>query len=172
MKTEFEKGMEYALYLLSLQMRTVKGLEDKLIGKAYSTETIERVLNQLKEVKYLDDVNYAYYFIRSRRLRYGDYRIKLELGRKGVSRNDIEDAYDLMDEEEERLESPEEIVSNILEKKIASTNIDWDRIKSEYKYKYKIYQKLASFLASRGFSHDVIKSVLGKRLADEFIDEE
>lgn len=172
MKTEFEKGLEYALYLLSLQMRTVKGLEEKLIGKEYSSETVERVLQQLKEVKYLDDANYAMYYIRSRRLRYGDYRIKMELGRKGVSRADIDKAYDLMVEEDENLETPYEIVSDVLEKKIASTNIDWDRLKSEYKYKYSMYQKLASFLAGRGFSRDIIKAVLSKRLADEFVDEE
>ena len=170
MKTEFEKGMEYALYLLSLQMRTVKNVEDKLIGKAYSEETVSKVINQLKEVNYLDDVTYAQYFIRSRRLRYGDYRIKMELGRKGVSQNDIEAAYLVMSEEEQ-LETPYEIVSAVLEKKIASTNIDWSRLKSEYKYKYSIYQKLASFLAGRGFSHDVIKTVLSKRLAEEFVDE-
>ncbi len=172
MKTEFEKGMEYALYLLSLQMRTVKGLEEKLLGKEYSLETISKIISQLKEVKYLDDANFAKYYIRSRRNRYGDYRIKMELGRKGVSRNDIEEGYLNLDVEEDDLESPDEIVAEVLEKKIANTNIDWVRLKSEYKYKYSIYQKLASFLAGRGFSHDVIKSVLSKRLADQFVDEE
>jgi len=80
----YEKGLDYALYLLSLQMRTVKQLEDKLASKEMSPELIAKIVGFLKEVKYLDDVTYAQYFIRSRRVKYGEYRIKMALKQKGV----------------------------------------------------------------------------------------
>jgi len=168
----YEKGLDYALYLLSLQMRTVKQLEDKLASKEMSPELIAKIVGFLKEVKYLDDVTYAQYFIRSRRVKYGEYRIKMALKQKGVSNHDIEDAFlKLQDDEVGEPHDPEEAIRIILDKKIASTTIDWDRLKTDYKYKYSIYQKLASFLANRGFSSSIIKSAVSERLAEEFVDE-
>ena len=153
-------------------MRTVKQLEDKLASKEMSSELIGKIVDFLIEVKYLDDVNYAQYFIRSRRLKYGEYRIKMALKKKGVSNRDVEDAFlKLMDEEEGEPHDPNEAIRVILDKKIATTNIDWDRLKTDYKYKYSTYQKLASFLANRGFSSSIIKSAVSERLAEEFIDE-
>lgn len=167
----YEKGLEYALYLLSLQMRTVKQLEDKLATKEMSLELIDQIVGFLKEVKYLDDVTYAQYFIRSRRSKYGDYRIKMELKRKGVSNADVEEAYQQLEDDDDAHHDPIDAICIVLDKKIASTNIDWDRLKTDYKYKYSTYQKLASFLANRGFSGSVIKSAVSERLAQEFIDE-
>jgi len=166
----YEKGLEYALYLLSLQMRTVKQLEDKLTSKEISQAIIEQIIGFLKEVNYLDDVVYAQVFIRSRRSKYGDYRIKMALKQKGVSKTDIEEAYRQLEEGDEHHDL-DETVRGILDKKIASTKIDWDRLKTDYKYKYSTYQKLASFLAHRGFSSSVIKTAVSERLAEEFIDE-
>ena len=98
----------------------------------------------------------------------------MSLKQKGVRQTDIDLAF--LNEEDEAMEASDaitenDIVSRILEKKIASTTIDWTRMKSDYQYKNAIYQKLARFLASRGFSADVIKTVLRNRLAEEFIDE-
>jgi len=96
----------------------------------------------------------------------------MALKQKGVLNRDIEEAYlKLQDEEEEDLHDPEEAIRVILDKKIATTKIDWDRLKTDYKYKYSTYQKLASFLANRGFSSSIIKSAVSERLAEEFIDE-
>lgn len=170
----YEKGLEYALYLLSLQMRTVKQLEDKLASKEMPPELIAQIIGFLKELKYLDDVTYAQYFIRSKRSKYGDYRIKMALKQKGISNQDADEAFfKLQDEEEGEGEAhdPEVAIRVILDKKIASTTIDWDRLKTDYKYKYSTYQKLASFLANRGFSSSIIKSAVSERLAEEFIDE-
>ena len=81
--------------------------------------------------------------------------------------------YAALADEEETEDAPEDnnYIQRVLDKKIAATTIDWDRLKTDYKYKYSLYQKLARFLASRGFSGDVIKNVISERLAEEFIDE-
>lgn len=174
MKSMYEKGLEYALYLLAGQMKTEKQMRDKLKSKEYEDEIIEKIIRQLLDVKYLDDVNYAQCYIRANRHKYGIYRLKMSLRQKGVKQTDIDLAF--LNEEDEAMEASEtivekEIVEKILEKKIASTTIDWTRMKSDYQYKNATYLKLARFLASRGFSADVIKTVLRNRLTEEFIDE-
>lgn len=170
----YEKGLEYALYLLAGQMKTEKQMRDKLKGKDYEDEVIEKIIHQLLEVKYLDDVNYAQCYIRANRHKYGSYRLKMSLKQKGVRQTDIDLAF--LNEADEAVDDSEavtenEIVEIILEKKIASTTIDWARMKSDFQYKNATYQKLARFLASRGFSADVIKTVLRNRLNEEFVDE-
>ena len=167
----YEKGLNYALYLLSLQMRTVYELRNKMNEKQYESEIIDRVIAYLKEVNYVDDVFYAQQYIRSRRAKYGDYRIKMDLKRKGVSLGDVNLAYLGLEEEEDTLE-PIDAVKVVLDKKIATLQIDWERLKVDYKYKYGLYQKLASFLANRGFSGGIIKEAIGERLSEHFLDEE
>jgi len=169
---DYEKGLNYALYLLSLQMKTISQMREKLSSKEMSPELVQKIITYLTSLSYLDDVLYAQYFIRSRRHKYGDYRIKMELSRKGVSGEDIALAYHALAEEEgESVPDQDETVRVVLEKKIATTNIDWNRLKLDYKYKYATYQKLASFLAGRGFSSSVVKSAVSERLAENFIDE-
>lgn len=173
MAYDYSRGLNYALYLLSLQMRTAYEIREKLLGKEMPEEMVEQIISYLSEHKFIDDVVYAQSFVRSRRHKYGDYRIKADLKRKGVSLEDIQKGYiELADEEAEDGETDDKsYVKQVLEKKIAATTIDWDRIKIDYKYKYSLYQKLARFLASRGFAGDVIKNVISERLAEEFIDE-
>ena len=170
MNDAFEKGLNYALYLLSLQMRTTGDLRAKLKNKDMDDESVERIINYLLEHKYLDDVNYALIYIRTRREKFGDYRMDRDLSQKGISREDIRTARELLEDEEGEQE-PSNFARSVIDKKIATLNIDWDRLKSDYTYKNKMYQKFARFLAGRGFSGDVIKKVVRERLADKFIDE-
>jgi regulatory protein len=166
----YEKGLNYALYLLSLQMRTVEELRTKLKNKTYEDDLVEAIINFLKTSKYLDDVNYAVIYMRTKRERFGDYRIDNTLVQKGISRDDIEKAKNLL-EDEEGEQDPEAFARGVLDKKIATLSIDWGRLKTDYKYKYSTYQKLAHFLAGRGFSGRVIKTVISERLAEHFFDE-
>ena len=168
----YEKGLNYALYLLSGQMRTRKEISDKLISKGYDASVVESVIRMLVECKYLDDVNYAQTYIRSKRHKYGDYRLDVALVKKGISQEDLQTARQrLENDESDEYVSPEEIAISLLDKKIAVTDIDWNRLSSDYVYKGKLYQKLASFLAGRGFSSNVVKKVLSDRLSQEFFDE-
>ncbi len=174
MSYDYSRGLNYALYLLSLQMRTSHEIREKLLGKEMSVEMVEQIISYLCAHHFLDDVLYAQSFIRSRRHKFGDYRIKADLKRKGVSLDDVQKGYEaLADEEETEDETVDDkhYIKQVLDKKIAVTTIDWDRLKTDYKYKYSLYQKLARFLASRGFAGDVIKNVISERLAEEFFDE-
>ena len=170
MDKAYEKGLNYALYLLSLQMRTVSEIETKLKSKEIPQELCDKIIGFLLESKFLDDINYTECFIRSRQERYGAYRIRQDLFRKGVSEADIKEAYFNLEDTGE-LADLTETVDQILDKKIANTKIDWDRLKTDYKYKVSTYHKLSNFLTNRGFSSGVIKSAVSKRLTDQFIDE-
>ena len=72
MENLYEKLMHYSLGLLSKRAYTVQGIEDKLIIKARkfrdsseedAGEIIAKVIVRLKELSYLDDLNYAKRFV-------------------------------------------------------------------------------------------------------------
>lgn len=170
MNHAFEKGLNYALYLLSLRMRTESEMRAKLVEKQTDESIIEQIVQYLVENRYLDDFSYASTYIRTRREKFGDYRIEMELVRKGISREIITSAKQALFDEDEAKDASE-YASAVLDKKMATLTIDWDRLKVDYKYKYGIYQKLASFLSNRGFSGGVIKKVISERLAEQFFDE-
>lgn len=170
MNNPFEKGLNYALYLLSLKMRTTSEMKTKLIAKEMDEALTEQIVQYLIDHKYLDDISYASTYIRTRREKYGDYRIESELARKGISKATINMAKQyLMDEEEAG--DAFDYARGVLDKKMASLTIDWARLRDDFKYKYSLYQKLASFLSNRGFSGSVIKAVISERLSEEFFDE-
>jgi len=57
------KAYEYAVFLLSLQLRTVGEVREKMSGRGYTSAVIENVLGQLIGQKYLDDERYAQVFL-------------------------------------------------------------------------------------------------------------
>lgn len=168
MNKEQEKWLNYAFYLLSFRMRTEYELIEKLNSKQVDETTQQLVLSFLKSQKFVDDQFYAESYIESHASKYGTYRMKQTLKRKGVSKADIESAFEAL---EESLD-PYEDAKKILKKKMDGMSIDFDKLKEDYVYKRKIQQKLSQFLAYRGFSLDVIKSVLSELLAQEFFNEE
>ncbi len=163
----YEKWLNYTLYLLSLKMRSRAEIIKKLGEKQVDENTQRLVLNFLTENRFLDDVQFALTYIEAKQKSYGPYRLKAYLKQKGVSPEDIEGAFDRLEDGP----SSYEVAKVVLDKKMATTTIDWDRIKTDYAYKNKMYQKFSMFLAGRGFSGDVIKKVVRERLTDEFIDE-
>jgi regulatory protein len=57
------KAYEYAVFLLSLQLRTVGEVREKMTGRGYPPAITENVLGQLISQKYLDDERYARVFL-------------------------------------------------------------------------------------------------------------
>src|ERR1700690_2671159 len=57
------KAYEYAVFLLSLQLRTVGEIREKMEKRGYAPAIIENVLGQLHDQKYLDDERYAEVFL-------------------------------------------------------------------------------------------------------------
>ena len=57
------KAYDYAVFLLSLQLRTTGEIREKMAGRGYTSAVIENVLGLLRENKYLDDERYAQVFL-------------------------------------------------------------------------------------------------------------
>lgn len=87
-----EKAYEYAVYLLSLSLRTSGELEKKLKEKGYTEETIHTVLKELKEARYVDDERYAEVYLENLKKykTFGFYGIKKKLMEKRLPQKIIE----------------------------------------------------------------------------------
>lgn len=144
----FEKYYNKALKFLSYRPRSEKEIVDKLLRKKASQEIINRIIKKLKEYKFIDDKEFVKWWIeqrtnfkpRSLRL------IKMELGQKGIDK-------DLMDQVIDDLRlTIDDLASakKLIEKKLPRyKGLDRD----------KKFQKIARYLASKGFNYDVIKEI-------------
>ena len=76
------KALSRALGLLARRAYTEAELKKKL--KAYPEPEVEEAIRKLKDWGYLDDRAYAERYVSARKDRYGPYRLRQELRRRGV----------------------------------------------------------------------------------------
>lgn len=131
---------------IGFKMRTEKEVRDKLKEEEYSNDIIERVISSMIKYKYIDDEAYAQMYANDCRSikKWGPQRIKIELYKRGVNTSAIENALQNLN-----IEDTDEIIKNLLEKRIKDTPID-----------LKEKQKHFNFLLRRGFNSDDIKRAL------------
>lgn len=138
---------EYALKLLSIRMRSVKELREKLKEKRFDENEIEAVLEDLKNVGLLDDREFAraFYESRKRKLK-SDFLVRIELLKKGIDEEIIEEvlsgdrAEDIKEKMKEMLkDSPDDI-----------------------KRKRKVYQ----YFRRRGYTHSFVMEIMNEVLRE------
>ncbi|MBI2599255.1 RecX family transcriptional regulator [Candidatus Curtissbacteria bacterium] len=153
-KEQGTKLLDLATNFLSFRSRSEKEVRDYLIKKISSRENIKFtlasqsplvsiVIAKLKKYQYLDDLQFARWFLASR-LRSrpkGLSLIKLELKKKGISQDIIDSVFD-------RPYKESDLAKKAIEKRIAR----WHSL-PDLEFKKKFYQ----YLAARGFSYDTIK---------------
>lgn len=151
-----DKFYERALRFLSFRPRSEKEIRDYLKKKNSDGLTTKKIVEKLKEHKFLNDEEFAKWWIeqRTRVKPRADRVIKFELKQKGIDtqiieeligdneRSDFEKALALAEKRMKRLEKIED-------KKI-------------------IFEKLGRFLASKGFNYDVIKEVIDRTFSKEY----
>lgn len=137
MRPHSERELSDYLYKKTRDTRTKTGA----IKKGVSKQLTERVFKRITEKGYVNDFNFAKYWIENRQLRKGISRRKLqsELAGKGISQSIVST---LLSESER---SDEDEIQKIIQKKAS---------------KYDDEQKLISYLARQGFSYDDIKTAL------------
>lgn len=118
----------------------VAELRSLLVQKGYSDEQADGALDQISRWGFLDEPRHATQIALSRRRRYGRERILAELEAKGATGEAIQAVMELLPEENEF----ERARALVAEKGLARS----DRVKA------------ARFLATRGFSQDVIESII------------
>ena len=135
-----------ALHLLEQGDRTKKDLEEKLVKNGYPPEAAEAALAYVESFHYIDDKRYALSYIQNQSGRKGRARIQMELRRKGVPQEYIDQAFREMEEETDT----EAVIRELVQKKRRGQGPMDEKEK----------QKLYGFLLRRGFSTSDILSVL------------
>lgn len=147
------KATENAILLLTSRPRSVREIRDRLRRKQYGDETIDRVIERLRDWKYIDDEAFAKYWIENREANRprGTRLLQQELRNKGIERETVAAAIDEagVDEHAGALA--------IARGKLRSYRSLEEAV---------IRRRLGSFLARRGYSYGVVKPVLDELLGE------
>lgn len=149
-----QRALDLAYKLVAQRERTAKQLRDKLAAKECSEEAITAALAELQRHGFQSDERYARIYAEDkRRLQtWGDRRIRLELGRAGVSREVI-DAVLVGDEP---LNAPSEL----------EAALELLRRKQPDLRDPKSKQRTAAMLARRGLPSSVVFAALRQHERD------
>ena len=151
-KDNFSKAKNKALRIVNKAEQSEKTLRDKLSD--YDENTINEVIEYMKELRYLDDKGFAQRiaYSNSNISRFGKNKIKQNLYKKGIDKNDIEYVLSNLDEDTE------------LENALYLARKRYKSIKNEDKRK--VYQKLMQHLTYKGFSYNITKKAISNVLDD------
>lgn len=148
-KIKIENGdlasFDRALGYLEKGMKSEKGIKDYLCGKGYPDECIARAVEKLIEYGYINDEVYAENFIRTYSNSKGRKKIKYDLLAKGIGSEIIEEKLEEIFQPEDEVE----LCHRLAEKFLKNKELD-----------QKTKEKLYRHLASKGFSFDIISSVV------------
>jgi len=150
MVDEFEKYFNSSLRYLSFRPRSKKELKDNLIKKKVPQEIISQIIERLKEHKFLDDKEFAKWWI-EQRTKYkprSDRLIIIELKQKGISEELVKE---ILSQHSEEAIPEVERAKKLIERKV-------QRLKGLSKFE--LTQKLGPMLLRRGFNYDVIKQAI------------
>ena len=136
--------MQRALNFLSYRPRSVKEVRDNLKKHKTDPDVIEEVLERLKRGKLVDDANFAQIWVENRsefRPR-GRRALRMEMYKKGISDEIIEDTLEDLDEDQLAYRAA-------VKQARKYKGLDWQDFR----------KKMNGFLARRGFPYPVIKPV-------------
>lgn len=143
----FESIYNKTLRFLSFRPRSEKEIIDYLTKKDVSSLNIDKILNKLREYKFIDDLEFARWFIENRRK--GKRLVLMELSHKGIPPEIIEEVTSTLD----LVKKDTDLLERLIEKK-------W----KTYQGKKNPYEKMMSFLLRRGLDYETAKKALKKRL--------
>lgn len=138
-----------SMNLLQSRDYTRKQLEDKLRQGEYPQGCIEEAVHYVESYGYIDDERYARDFIEYHIQDKSRNRIEMDLMRKGISKETVQKAFEVLDEmgvEQDEME----LVIKLLKKKKYSANT---ATREEQ-------QKMYGFLYRKGFHSDIISRAL------------
>lgn len=142
--SEASKAYHQAINLLSYRMRTRREMSQRLARKGWEERIVEIVIERLVDEKLLDDEAFGTSWVTSRNLLKptSKRKLALELRQKGLDSDAVEVA--LADvSREDQIEAIKTIIAK--KQKLA---------------RYADQQVLIRYLASQGFSYDLVKAAL------------
>ena len=134
----YQRALEWVLVRLRSEKETYDYLYKKIYEKKLDKEYINRIIDRLKEKKYLNDENFARYYVENRFVKKGisKKRLRMELMKKGVAANIIDEVLDGRNDEEE------------IKKMIAKKRAKYDD------------EKLTLYLCRQGFDYQLVKDLV------------
>lgn len=155
-KADFQKALNRLLRFATLRPRSQKEILDWLKRKEISPEFFPKLLDKLSTLELLDDKKFAQWWIDQRiQFKYKSKReIQFELIHKGIDRKLV----DLLVTESLGPDKEYEMVKILLEKK----SIRWAKLPRLERKK-----KMLEFLARKGFSWNIIRSVIDEILQSD-----
>lgn len=139
------RAKKRAMFLLEQRDYSKQQLIDKLLQNGYPHECIELAVSYVEEFHYIDDLRFAKTYIRYHQQKKSRQRLKLDLMKKGVSKEIIEEAL-----EDEFVSDEKRQIKDWIEKR------HYDYESSDEKEKRRMYQ----FLMRRGYRSSDILSIL------------
>lgn len=143
----YVKAYEVALRYLSYRPRSEKEVRQRLYKDRFDERQIEKVLVRLKELKVVDDTMFAHSWTENRDNFHprGKRLLAIELQRKGIVGEVIQNAMDQVDEESSIYRTAEKKAKTL-------AALDYSSFRD----------KLGAFLQRRGYGYDLIKQVVDR----------
>jgi regulatory protein len=146
---EINFGKKVAYRFLNFKPRSEKEVKSKLKGHKLSDDSIDKIIDSLKEFKFINDEQYAKMYIESKVSLKPEGRrsLKIRLAQKGIGKETSEKTVEENYTEETEFQKARELVIKYQKKVKAKTPLE----KKQKCYKH---------LLSKGFSYDLINRVL------------
>ena len=156
----YEASLEKGIFIISLKDRTKKELQTKLNEKYFNAKMVQKAVQKLEELGYINDLDYTISYINNRK--YGKNRISYNLFQKGINRETIDKAYNIIEAEMEKNIEDRKLEKAILKhrKKLLVNDKEKDTSLEGKMKRLKEEQKVIQSLARQGFEIEKIFSKL------------
>lgn len=143
----YKRGKERALYLLERRPLTEHMIREKLTSNEYSDDIIDKVVDFLYKYQYLNDYEYIRMYVNTYRCKKSVKCLRLDLRRKGVSKDLIDTFFD-----EEDISDTDSFYKQFYR---YTRNMDLSDIK--------IRQRVFRYFYGKGYDTSLIETALRKK---------
>lgn len=148
-KAEFQKTLDKLLRFATFRPRSEREIDEYLKRKKVHESMWEELFEKLKHFEMLDDVKFAKWWVEQRLAfkKISTRVLKLELGKKGIKKDIIEDVLEETPIDEEKM----------AKELLAKRAYKWDKLDPKI-----AKQKKFQYLAGKGFDWEVVEKVIKK----------
>lgn len=155
------EACNYVFRLINIRLRSEKEIRDKLKLRGFSQEIIEKSIGYFKDLKLIDDREFALHWINSRVAKPLGFKvIEKELKNKGIEDDVIKNLINA----KKKIINEDTIIKELMEKRI-------NKLLKKREPADKIKNKLYSYLIRRGFSNNCIIDAINELVSEKQINE-
>lgn len=151
---EVGRATEAAVRLLALRPRSMREVRDRLRQRDFAPESIEAAIEKLEGWRYVDDADFARFWVENREQHKprGRRLLEQELRQKGVDRETVREALDAAE----------------LDEGGAALELGRAKLRSYVGLEPAVVRRrLGGFLARRGYGGETVRRVLDRLLTEE-----